>query len=185
MRLFIATPLTARVKEILAECNGRIRGIKWQTEAQMHLTLRFLGETSDERLADLKPRLEKIQQSAFSLHIKGSGIFPNMRSPRILWAGVEKTEPLRKLQKKVEKQCRAVGFEAEKRSFHPHITLGRVNETASARQVRAFIEGTKMNQLDLSMPVSAFCLYRSKLRKECAVHTVLETYQLQAEQNDQ
>jgi 2'-5' RNA ligase len=176
MRLFIAIPLTENTKISIINFQRPVEGIRWQRRGQLHLTLRFLGETSSNRLPDLRNQLDNIEQEPFLLNIKGAGVFPNLRSPRVIWAGVKKSELLGDLHEAIEEQCRAVGFDADKRSFKPHITLGRVKQ-ASANVVKEVLEE---GQADISSSerVDCFNLYQSDTRPEGAVHSIIETYSL-------
>jgi 2'-5' RNA ligase len=177
MRLFIAVPLSEEVLESILELREPIRGIKWQKPSQMHLTLRFLGEAKQERFAEIKETLESIQLEKFTIGIKGVGVFPDKRSPRVIWAGIKKSEELLELQEKVEKCSRNAGFQPEKRPYKPHITFGRV-KNATKRQVRSFIESDRAKALSTKMDVPCFNLYRSELRDDGARHSVMQEYSL-------
>jgi 2'-5' RNA ligase len=177
MRLFIAIPLPDNIKKKLLNLQEPIRGVKWQKANQMHLTLRFLGEVSDEWHTTLKSGLSAIKQQPFTLNINGAGVFPNLRRPKVIWVGVEKSKPLAKLHNAVEKQCIEAGFEAEKRTFTPHITIGRVKRT-STRQIKTFIKSSPIKSFSLELKVDCFNLYRSELLAEGAKYTVIEGYRL-------
>jgi 2'-5' RNA ligase len=178
MRLFIAIPLPETILNSIIKLQEPIRGIKWQKKVeQMHLTLRFLGETPQTELAGLQIELNTILMNRFTIQIEGVGVFPHQRSPRVIWAGIRKSKPLMELQQKVETRCRRSGFKPEKRSFKPHITFGRVKK-ASAKQVQTFIEGKKVNLLSRQFNVTHFNLYRSDLNRSGAVHSLIERYLL-------
>jgi 2'-5' RNA ligase len=177
MRLFIAIPLSENLKSKMTRIQKPVEGIKWQGRDQLHLTLRFLGEASPDRLSVLRNQLGNIEQAPFRLNINGTGVFPNMRSPRIIWAGVKKSEPLDDLHEAVEKQCCSVGFDAEKRSFKPHITFGRV-KSASVKVVKELLESGQP-EVSLSEIANCFNLYRSETHPEGAAHSIIETYPLQ------
>jgi 2'-5' RNA ligase len=99
---------------------------QWPHKRDLHITLKFLGSAADDKLTPLQNKLRDIQTyNRFSLETGDLGIFGNPMKPRVLWAGVEKTEALRKLQEKVEEQCTEIGFEEEKRDYRPHITLAK------------------------------------------------------------
>lgn len=105
-------------------------GIRWAKSEQLHLTLQFLGYIVAERL----PEFEKIlsdacsQHGPFGLRAETLGCFPDKRKPRILWAGLNgDVEPLENLKRHLDEKLAAVGYVAEKRAFHPHITLARID----------------------------------------------------------
>jgi 2'-5' RNA ligase len=177
MRLFIAIPLPKTILQFLIKLQEPIRGIKWQKTCQMHLTLRFLGETSPKELPELIAGLQSIQRAPFSLQIEGVGVFPGERSPRVIWAGVRKSQQLLELQQRVETSCQKAGFDAERRPFKPHITFGRVKK-ASRKRIKYLIESDQARSLSQQTHVERFNLYRSELNKNGAVHSVVESYLL-------
>ena len=140
IRTFIAVELPADVRAALSDLIDRMaarwpeRGVRWVKGDNMHLTLRFLGDTDEALVADLDAGLDRIAAGAvpFELRLDGAGCFPNPRRPRVIWAGLDDPEDrLLPLQKQVEQLARACGWEKEKRAFKPHLTLGRVRERTS------------------------------------------------------
>jgi RNA 2',3'-cyclic 3'-phosphodiesterase len=95
----------------------------------LHLTLKFLGEQSDGRLADALLGIEEVAggRAPFALTLHGLGAFPGMEQPRILWVGVtEGALAIRALQSEVESALDRRQFAPESRPWHPHLTIGRV-----------------------------------------------------------
>lgn len=181
MRLFIALPIPQFVKQQLVDLEQPIGGVRWQSENQIHLTLKFLGETGSEQANDLKSHLGDITLPAFTISLKGFGYFPQGKRPRVLWTRIKKSTPLVTLQQTVEDYCREIGFEAENRSFKPHITIARING-ASKRDIMSFINQHKQFQIS-EIPIEEFVLYESKLDSEGARHSRLKTFPLNADSN--
>lgn len=175
MRLFTALPLPNGVLQSLIKLREPVRGIKWQKPGQMHLTLCFLGDTSRDLLPRLKAKLNSVEAKPFSIQVDHMDVFPDRQSPRILWAGIQKSKPLMDLQRTIERKCTNIGFKAERRPFKPHITLGRVKK-ASRNKVISILESEKPESLFLQTRVTQFNLYRSELKSEGAVHQVVEEY---------
>jgi 2'-5' RNA ligase len=132
MRTFVAIDIAdavrARIEEVTRSLRGRLAGARWVPAGNLHLTLRFLGETSEPALAELRAGLAAAagRSPAFELLYCGLGFFPSARRPRVFWVGVEDTPPaLVAVQEEVEKLARGLGFEPETRSFSPHVTLAR------------------------------------------------------------
>jgi 2'-5' RNA ligase len=99
---------------------------QWSHKQDLHITLKFLGPVADNKLTVLQNKLKEIgKYDPFSLAIRDFGTFGNPKKPRVLWAGLGKTESLVQLQAAVEKICSAAGFEKEKRAYCPHITLAK------------------------------------------------------------
>lgn len=142
MRLFIAIPLSEAVREKLSGLYQSMDGMRWESQSQLHITLKFLGETDRDQLSELIRDLKNIRHTAFQMTISGFGTFPEKGRPKILWIGVTKPEPLKDLHQKIEQQCVEMGFEAEDRPFVPHITLARIKGTPR-RDVMSFINQHK------------------------------------------
>lgn len=176
MRLFIALPIPKAVKQQLAELREPIRGVRWQDRKQMHLTLKFIGETDRERVGELQANLERIQQPSFSITLEGFGYFPQQGHPKVLWAGIEENRTLLKVQKVIENRCSSLGYETESRPFHPHITIGRL-KNVSKRDIRTFINEYQQFRIS-EVPINEFVLYESKLGSEGAVYERVNTYKL-------
>lgn len=176
MRLFIALPIPSSAKKRLGELHQPIEGVRWQQEGQIHLTLKFLGETDPERAQDLKNDLQNITMPAFDISIQGFGYFSQDKQPRVLWADIKKSAPLKNLQKAVELKCQELGFKAESRAFKPHITIARINGGANC-DIMSFINQHKRFQIS-DIPIEEFVLYESKLNAEGAKHIRLKAFPL-------
>ena len=123
-RLFVAIRPPEPVREQLLDLMEGAPGLRWQDEEQFHLTLRFIGEVERPVAEDIAASLASIRFPAFPLAISGLGRF-DRRGGGVLWAGVVPKEEIKALAAKVERSCQAVGLEAERRAFHPHVTLAR------------------------------------------------------------
>lgn len=177
MRLFVAIPLPEFVKKNLGDLQQPIEGVRWQQQSQLHITLKFLGDTDRDRIQDLQTHLSKIDRPSFSITISGFGYFPEGKQPRVLWAGIEKNKPLTKLYREVEQHCTALGFEEDARSFKPHITIARTDGVPK-RDVMSFINQHKQFRIS-DVPVDEFVLYESKLDPDGAKHSRLKTFELE------
>jgi 2'-5' RNA ligase len=102
--------------------------VAWVPAANVHLTLKFFGNIDPMVVAAIQSRLASGLRAhpPFELEVRGLGAFPDTRRPRILWAGLRESAPLLALQKNIEDWMEEIGFEREARTFHPHLTLGRV-----------------------------------------------------------
>lgn len=132
MRLFLAIELPREVRERIAELQAelrpRLRLARWVPPSNVHLTLRFLGETSADVAQRIGKRLEEelVSRAAFVLKFRGVGAFPSARRPRVLWIGtLEAPRELFRLQSVVEEAARVEGFSPETRPFEPHLTIAR------------------------------------------------------------
>jgi 2'-5' RNA ligase len=144
IRGFVAIQVETEARRTLRQVQERLqqelpaRTVTWTRPEQMHLTLKFLGQVPKSQLPVLLDALERAchAQPRFDLHLAALGAFPNLRTPRTIWAGLRSlADVLVNLQKRIETETRACGFPAEDREFHPHLTLGRVRR-ANARELR-------------------------------------------------
>jgi len=125
-RLFFALvppPGTADTLDDL--CEG-ITDAHWVAESDFHLTLAFLGDVSDHHVSDLVEAAAVVRTPTFRLELASVGVFPSRGRPRVLWAGVKKEPRLLALQRVLALELRHAGFALEKRKFHPHVTLARI-----------------------------------------------------------
>jgi RNA 2',3'-cyclic 3'-phosphodiesterase len=157
--------------------------VRWVRPEAIHLTLRFLGETRVERVADLGKGLKGLtsEHTTFSIKVGGLGCFPNIRRPRVVWVGVQDDSgTLKRLQSQVEAMCRGFDFPAEQRGFSPHLTLGRVRRGAEAdagAELARFV-GTQEGESLGSAQVDEVILFQSELKPEGAVYRRLAVARL-------
>lgn len=131
-RTFVALPLPASLREKLGEwrkvTQNELPFRKWLHPEDIHITLQFLGSTSQEQLERINQALRALcrEQIPFELSIDGLGTFGKSDQPRIFWAGVGgQLDELRQLQKKITTVLTPIGFLSEDRPYKPHITLAR------------------------------------------------------------
>jgi 2'-5' RNA ligase len=183
LRAFIAIDLPPDVKAALdrvaATLGGRVpRGaVRWVRPEQMHLTLRFLGDTPSDRLPGLTAALDTLAagHAPFTLRLTGVGCFPNARRPRVVWVGLGREEQrLLALVAGLEAALRPLGWPPEDKPFRAHLTLGRVKDERAAQGVDW---ATDVPPLDV--PVAAVHLIESQLRPDGPVYTVRHTSRLE------
>jgi len=169
-RLFVSIEIPTFITELLVRLNPNIHGVKWLPSEQMHLTLSFLGNVSDEVEEELKKGLVAFQWKPFFLPICGLGKFPTKGLPKVLWVGVGSGHPhLFQLHKRVQEAAIRVGLEPELRSFHPHVTVARCRNV-SAEVLRPFIRSHQAFDAGM-VHVESFCLNSSKLTATGSIYT--------------
>ncbi len=176
IRLFIAIDLPETAKEELGRLCFGLPGARWIEPEQIHLTLRFIGEVDGGLFHEVRSGLEHVECPSFPLTLKGLGCFPPRGEPHVLWVGVEKSEPLFRLRKKVDVRLAGIGVAPEKRKFSPHVTLARLKETPLVRLTN-FLSGNGLFALP-EFTVSRFHLYSSLLTPKGAVHRLEGSYPL-------
>jgi RNA 2',3'-cyclic 3'-phosphodiesterase len=161
IRAFVALDLPAPVKARLAELAGGVPGARWTDPADLHVTLRYVGEVPDDRLEEIHHRLDEIEAPGFDLSLAGVGLFGQGARARILWAGVERSDALAHLQRKVESAVVRAGEPAETRRYSPHVTLARLDRATNPERLRRFVEGNGLLRVG-PVPVERFVLYESR-----------------------
>ena len=132
IRTFVAIPLPEHVLSRLAGLARDLKKhplrLKWSRIENIHLTLKFLGDILTE---DVDPVCEAVSSACrqcdpFTLSVKGVGVFPNIRRPRVLWTGISgQTDRLTALQRSIDSGLGDLGYPEDDRRFTGHLTLGR------------------------------------------------------------
>jgi RNA 2',3'-cyclic 3'-phosphodiesterase len=174
-RLFVAIRPPELIRGLLLAAMGGVSGARWQTEDQLHLTLRFIGEVDRHRAGDVLAALGAIHHPRFEIALNGLGAFDRRGRPETIWAGVAPHEPLRTLHKKIDQAMTRVGVEPDQRAYLPHITLARLKSTSGP--VRNLLEQSGGLTSEPFL-VDQFALFESQLTLEGAVYTAIETYSL-------
>ncbi|MGC1687338.1 MAG: RNA 2',3'-cyclic phosphodiesterase [Candidatus Acidiferrales bacterium] len=130
MRLFVALEIPEEIRRALALFIERLRnvarGSRWVRAEGLHVTLKFIGEMSPEKVPELETALARVGLSPpVDVRLRGGGFFPNERHPHIFWIGVEASPNLAELAAAIDAQTRKSGVEAERRAYSPHVTLAR------------------------------------------------------------
>lgn len=198
MRTFIAIELPpaarAQVQRRQEQVRARLAAqgladvFRWTPVEQMHLTLRFLGETTSAQQAQLAARLAAVVAGygPFGLTVSGVGCFPRWQAPRVLWLGIQgASQALGALQAEVEQAAQEVGFVPEERPFSPHLTIARLQRQADRPAQRRAGEilaalAARGEPPGIPWPVQEIVHMRSDLRPGGPIYTVLETFRLQA-----
>ena len=177
-RLFVAVDLPELVKDQLELMRRGIPRARWTRDRQYHLTLRFLGEVQGPAVELLHDLLRGVRSAPFELKLVGTGHFPPRGQPRVLWAGVAPEPRLDDLQRRVEKAVRRAGLPADDRRFSAHVTLARLDGAPLPRVVDFLRDHVAF--ASETFAVERFHLYSSVLGREGSLHTLLESFPLQA-----
>ena len=187
-RLFVAIELPASLREGVRDHIDRLRDsvpdarASWAREENLHLTLKFLGETPVSKVEALSLAVERAaaQVSPFSAIVGGSGAFPPRGQPRVLWIGIDdSTGNLMKLYRSLEDECFQAGFSREERPFNPHLTVARLRQPHGSRRLAEVHQQIGFDPVPLN--VSDVCLIRSELRSEGSRYSVIGRHALDSE----
>lgn len=185
MRLFVAVHLSQEIRDGLASVQDRLRraqaDVSWVKPANLHISLKFLGETEPKRLESIGSELAEAARSAapFSLAVAGVGTFGG-RIPRVVWAAVrEGAAPLQALAGAVENGLACLGFPKERRGFTAHLTLGRLRSPRNADVLLSAIRD-EPTEPQGTVFVQEFVLMQSQLDPRGSIYTALERFPLGA-----
>jgi 2'-5' RNA ligase len=185
MRVFVAINLSQQEKSRLEAAARPLREsrfpIRWVPAPNVHLTLKFLGEVEEDRLPALYAAADGAAAGleGFDMAANGFGAFPSLRRPQVVWAGVEDNPPLSDLQERVEAALEALGYERERRRFHPHLTLGRARKGARPNEFKGLDELVGQLAYEDVFHVGAVDVMQSQLKPSGAVYSVIHAVPLE------
>jgi 2'-5' RNA ligase len=178
LRAFIAVELDLSLRQALGNIQAQLRNqlrrtlspdvrIQWVRPESIHLTLKFLGDIPEERVPDIQAVLSRVAGGhvRFAAQAEGLGVFPDARSPRVLWVGLTThADALTRLAADVETALDGIGFPPEGKPFHPHLTLARIKEQSRAVG-RALADSRVLEQAAPvgAVAVNAIALMKSEL----------------------
>lgn len=179
IRTFIAVHvddvIIARLMALQEELRRTDARVSWTRPEGMHLTLKFLGNVPEEQIATIGDALQPVAAgcASISISIEGTGGFPNLRRPRVVWAGVGgETEALIELAAGVDAAMAGLGFPPENRPFNPHLTLGRIKEPVQLEPLIELLTAHSADQFG-EMTVREIILFQSQLSPKGARYTPL------------
>jgi len=138
----IEIPINDMLKRIHAEIADLPTAIKLVELDNIHLTLKFLGETNEHHITQIYKIMEKSveQIEQFTIQLKGTGVFPNKNYIKVIWVGIEQAEHLSLISTFLNKELERLGYKKDKRGFKPHLTIGRVKNAQGKDQLIGLIE---------------------------------------------
>lgn len=170
-RLFAAIKIqpTDRFISLFGEIASSLRHerIKWVEPENMHLTLKFFGQTDEKRIPAILKALKMAvgESQVFNIKISDTGIFGSRYDPRVVWFGIEKQPMLDKLAHTVITELEKCGWERDRQNFVPHLTIGRIKELKDVPLFQQIINKYKKLEIQEGS-VSEIILYESILRRE-------------------
>jgi len=153
--------------------------IKWVDPDNIHITLSFLGDTSEKRLGALSLILEEACKDfgMFEFKLTGLGVFKNIRDPRVIWVGIHPKDTLIKLGARISEGLRISGFQIEERTFNPHLTIGRINSLKEPESLKRILESYRNTEFQI-VEAKEVILYESILMQSGPLYKPLGKYRL-------
>jgi RNA 2',3'-cyclic 3'-phosphodiesterase len=174
-RLFVGFRPPAAIRAQLLALMGGVPGARWQSDAQLHITLRFIGEAERPLAEDAALALSSVHFPAIEVTLAGVGVFGSRGRSHALWAGVWPHKRVAELHKKIDQALVRCGLEPERRAYLPHITLARLNAGSGA--TAGFLE-THSGLSSAPFVLDHFLLFESHLGHEAASYEAVQRYPL-------
>lgn len=181
LRAFIAIKLPQNIIASIDQVQNNLKSyglkLRWVRPENIHLTLKFLGDIS-------KSEIEKVSQALFdtadkhpliTLMVKGLGVFPSIKRPRVIWVGISgQTDQLVRLQKDIDTKLKNIGFPKEKRPFKGHLTLARAKENINSKKIFDAIKQFGKFESE-TFVAKNIILFKSELKSTGAVYSTLRS----------
>lgn len=181
VRLFAAfdVPLEHRraIETAIDPLKRELEAARWTAIENQHVTLKFFGWCDEAKLADVTEacRSVSLEHEPAALELAGYGGFPTTSKARVLWAGIDDPTGLSTaLAAAIDRASEPLGFEPERRSFTPHLTLARFKMPARLGASLARLEAPTLAPFELNN----FALFRSHLSQQGARYEELERFPL-------
>ena len=182
IRAFVAVDVECgpELRRVLRELNEMGRAVRAMSPDNLHVTLKFLGDVPLEQTASIATAItDAVSATAtFTAELRGLGTFPHLDRPTVVWAGFAEPELIAQLAESMEAALGPLGFSRERRPFHPHVTIARINSRPpdSLRQLVEHHAATDFGPI----AVEAVELYQSELSSSGPRYTVLARAPLRA-----
>ena len=180
-RGFIAVdvPQSPRLEALAADLRKASASLKVVRTDQLHLTLKFLGDTEEGLVTEVTTALREATEGIppLEIRIRGTGAFPSLGRMNVIWVGTEGAQPLARIAERVEESLEALGFPREHRPWKAHATLARVKGHRDLDPVRQILEAHRDEAFGTTR-VDAVHLKKSVLKPEGAAYSIVETVPL-------
>ncbi|MGD1213751.1 MAG: RNA 2',3'-cyclic phosphodiesterase [Terriglobales bacterium] len=199
MRIFIGIDLDpevrARISRFLEGVEGFAPDARWVRPESLHITLKFIGEQSPDRVEAISERLRRVESGAFEIRSGGYGFFPTAKAPRVFWIGIHAGPQFAELAASIDMAVAELGIPREDRPFSPHLTLARAGGRSGSPKWRkgdapnatfAVLEKrlAAMGELDFgTMTAHEFILYQSQLSPGGSKYTKLQRFPMRPPAN--
>ncbi len=192
VRAFIALELPEAMQRELDKLSVELRKLlldlplRWVRTENIHLTLKFLGKTSQDDLARIQTIIDQQARKTAPIQVEFSafGVFPNTHKPLVLWVGVKAPAELQVLQQSIEAKLAEIGYPAEERGFTPHLTLARVrreHKLANLKRIGEVMAAVKLEP-SAAGTIDSVTLFRSDLKPGGSVYNPLSRSPLRGQQ---
>jgi len=184
LRLFLAIDIPSEIREELTKIQNHFKSLSlsasWVRPDNIHLTLKFLGNTEPEKIPQIVETMNTCVGSIapFSLSLTEVGGFPNLNQPRVLWVGLADSQGfLVSAQKNIDQNLSRLGYDADNKPFFPHLTLARIKSPKGRQGIKEKIASLNMDETK-PFCISSIKLYKSDLTPRGAIYTSLHEFNI-------
>ncbi|MFH1699487.1 MAG: RNA 2',3'-cyclic phosphodiesterase [Candidatus Zixiibacteriota bacterium] len=183
LRLFIALHLPGQIKEelgkVLTDLRPLAEGIKWVEPENMHLTLKFLGDTEKDIVEGIAGAITHALtgRNAFKAKLTGCGGFPNIYNPRVIWAGLDESGFAVEMANSINKELVKIGIEKDTKILSPHLTLGRIKKKSDLTPLTDYLRNLKFDSEAVIFDRAA--LIKSTLTPRGPIYEDLKKFKLE------
>lgn len=187
IRTFIALEISEAIKEEITKIQDEIKQSnsisgKWVLKDNMHLTLKFLGDTPLDKVKKVKEAIQDCfrEDNLINCNVAKVGVFPNDRFARVIWVGIEKGDiEIINLAKKIEKILSKLGFKKEKKDFKTHITICRPKQILDRNHFQLILEKINNSFQPKEFVINKIIFFESRLTPQGPIYTPLSSICLQ------
>jgi len=180
-RGFIAVEIDAfpKLLEFEREMKDTGANIKLVEPENVHITLKFLGDTNEDLIEEIDGIVNDAAQNTepFNIKLEGAGVFPNQNYIKVIWLGIKQGEQLESIAQKIDDQLHKIGFKKEKRKFSAHLTIARVRSAKNKEKLLQIIEKYKDSEF-AEINVDSIKLKKSELTPKGPIYTNLKDIRL-------
>ncbi len=178
IRTFISIPVpnTMGLDPLMRDLKT-VRGLRTVNVRQLHITLRFLGDVEEDRIDEIEAIVNDVLRGVrrCRLNLKGTGVFPNERAPRVMWVGIDTELPLAHIAEELSVRLESAGIPFDGKPFKPHITVGRIEGRCN---ITPMLNKYRTTEFTTYIP-PAVHIMKSELTPRGAEHTILRVCELE------
>jgi 2'-5' RNA ligase len=177
MRAFIAVPMPSEVKDYLFNLKKQFKGgrVNWVHKKNIHLTLAFLGEITEEQSETIQKRLSEIKFKPIKAKLTDLGFFPNLPNPKCIWVDLAPGLEIKQLQMLVDQEI--IDISPQSQEFKTHVTIGRIK---GFKKKKDFLDSVADIEIEpIEFTIDSFEFIKSELTRTGPKYKMIKGYRSQ------